>query len=127
MKSCLRFTALLVCITLGACTTESPATHANNYLNKQEFTPTTKHRYPAHNAAKIAIYDEQHSPQAAYRVIGKAKISKYNILGVKRKDATVQNMIKKLAASVGGDAVIDLNQTSDTVQANIIQYQKILI
>jgi len=36
-------------------------------------------------------------------------------------------MIKKLAASIGGDGLIDIQNNEKELQANVIAYQKILI
>lgn len=62
-----------------------------------------------------------------YRVIGVATVARHNIIGVMREDATIHDMMKNLAASVGGDGLINLNEIKDGMQATIIQYQKILI
>jgi hypothetical protein len=88
---------------------------------------TTHDSYPSKKPQSVSLYTTTQHPNAAYRVIGVAKVSKYNMLGMQRRDATINSMMKKFAASIGGDGLIDVTQTDNEVQANVIAYQHILI
>ncbi|HLB43006.1 MAG TPA: hypothetical protein VJN02_09215 [Gammaproteobacteria bacterium] len=116
-------TLLISCSTTG----KSPTQVASNFINGQSVVHTTKETYPARNPQQVALYIGDKTPHTAYRVIGIAKISRYNLLGLKRQNAALENMMKKLAASIGGDGIIDIYTNNDSMQANIIQFQKILI
>lgn len=117
-------TALSVLL-LNGCATPTART-ANNYIHKQSITSTGN--YPAKNPQQVAVFQSDQSPQSAYKVIGVAKVSKFNRFGMQRPDATMHTMMKKLAASIGGDGLMNLSTAgNDEWQANVIQYQKILI
>ena len=112
---------------LASCTTNGQSTTqvASNFLNKQQVITTTN--VAAKNPQYVTVYAKDQSPHTAYRVIGRASVSKHNILGMKRGNATLEEMMKKLAASVGGDGLINIDNNNDSMQATIIQFQKILI
>ena len=123
MAGAIGITFLLISCSTG----KSPTQVASNLINRQSVVHTTKETYPARNPRQVALYAGDKTPHTAYRVIGIAKISRYNLLGLKRPDAALKDMMKSLAASIGGDGVIDIYSNNDTMQANIIQFQRILI
>lgn len=100
--------------------------NAANFMQRQSIVPTTKRFYAAKDPTQVALYKHQ-KPMTPYRVIGIATVSKYNLIGIPRNDMTLQEMMQKLAASIGGDALINFNDSKDTVQAHVIQFQKILL
>lgn len=113
-----------------SCTTtngKNPTQMATNLINRQSITPLTHQVYPAKAPTTVALYTNNTTPSAAYRIIGVAEVSKYNILGMSRQEETINSMMKKLAASIGGDGLIDVNQTDKGTEAKVIAYQKILI
>lgn len=112
-----------------ACATKgnSPTQLASNMINRESVTHLTHDNYPAKSPQTVSLFTPKQSPHAAYRVIGVAKVSKYNLLGKERNQETVNTMMQKLAASIGGDGLIDMDQNENTVEAKVIAYQKILI
>lgn len=122
-KSYLYITMLSLVLT--SCATPTVRT-ANNYLHKQHVTTTGN--YPAKNPEKIALFQPNQSPLSPYKVIGVAKVATHNRLGMQRPTATMHNMMKNLAASIGGDGLINITPTDKGEwEAHVIQYQKILI
>lgn len=120
---------IMVAFSLAGCTTKGQSTPqvASNFINRQHVITTTKETYPAKNPQTVALYTPDKTPHAPYRVIGVATVSKYNLLGMQRKDDTVHEMMKTLAASVGGDGLINISNGEESIQANIIAFQKIMI
>lgn len=115
MKTIKPMMVMIVIATLStACTTKSA-------------TPTTHDRFPAKSPQTVSLYTSDKTPPSAYRVIGLAKVSRYNLIGSERKEDTVNTLMKQAAASIGGDGIIDINQTNKDVEGKIIAYQKILI
>lgn len=129
MRTSLFFLLVLVPISLSGCSTCGPGTaeKASHFLQKQQVTTTTNDTYPRKNPQKIALYNKDQQPHMAYKIIGKATVSKTNLMGVKREETTLHEMMKNLAASIGGDGLIDVNHQEDSIEANVIAFQKILI
>lgn len=90
-------------------------------------TRTTHDVYPPKSPQTVSWYTNQKKPGAAYRIIGVAKVPKRNMLGMARENEAMHSMMKNLAASIGGDGLIDEKSTERDMQANVIAYQKILI
>jgi len=120
MRSIIRLVTLTMITILTSCS----ATHR---INQETVTPLTHDTYPAKNPQSVSLYNDDNKPNAAYRVIGIATVSKYNLLGKKRPNDTLDFMIKNLAASIGGDGVIEISQTDQDIKAKVIAYQKLLI
>ena len=105
----------------------TPTQVATNYIHKQQVTPTTAESYPAKSPQFIALYMSNQTPHTAYKIIGVASVSKYNLLGMQRESVDMHGIMKNLAASIGGDALINVSDNEHDMQANVIQFQKILI
>jgi hypothetical protein len=113
---------------LSGCT--SPMTNqtrteiASNYIRKQNVVKITPDYYPAKDAKTVGFYEQLHTLQnKPYKVIGVATVSKYNVLGVKREPDTVHTMLKTLAASIGGDGLINIYSSNSEMQASVIAFQ----
>lgn len=106
---------------------KSPKQLASNFINRQDIVKTTQEIYPEKNPKTVALYTSDQSPHAAYRVIGIATVSKYNLFGVHRDESILHSMMQNLAASIGGDGLININANERNIQASVIAFQKILI
>lgn len=74
------------------------------------------------NPISVAFYKENEKPTAPYKVIGKETISKYNFAGIKRQEANIHDAMRNLAASMGGDAIIDVVHDDKTVSGTVIGF-----
>ena len=123
-----RFLVLvLATISVCSCSHQTPnqPNLGRSIIHRDIVTSLSNENYPIKNPQKIFLFTSKEPPHAAYRIIGKAKVSKYDGFGVARKD--LHDRIKKLAASIGGDGLIDYQNNVDSIEANVIAFQKILI
>src|SRR5438128_1039876 len=112
----------------GCSTTGQSSTQlASNFIQRQHVATISKDKYPPKNPRNIALYNAINKPMMPYRIIGVATVARHNIIGLNREDTTINDMMKKLAASVGGDGLININEGRNGIEGTIIQYQKILI
>ena len=119
---------VLIALLIGGCSTGRSTTQvASNFINKQQVVMLIKDTYTPKNPRLITLYANDQSPHTAYRVIGIATVSKHNLLGMERREPLLKNMMKNLAASVGGDGLIEVKNKNDAIEAQVIQFQKILI
>lgn len=130
----MRFYSSVLAIVIAALLTQScsstgqpPTQVAANFINREKITIITHDKYPAKNPRTVAMYKNENTLSLPYRVIGVATVAKHNILGMKRNDSTIHDMMKKLAASIGGDGIINMDNSKEKVEAKVIAFQKILI
>lgn len=70
----------------------------------------------------ISFYPTNLKPKKPYSVLGEENISKYNTAGIKRQEASVREAMRELAASMGGDAVIDIKHDAQTISGTVVAY-----
>lgn len=116
------FFAMLLLLQIGCQACHSPT----QCIKKQSVTSFSKTSYSPKNPQQISFYDNKNEPKTGYRIIGSASVSRYDLFGTERQEATVREMMKTLAASIGGDGLINLNQERDEVKGHIIAYQPVI-
>lgn len=75
----------------------------------------------------IAFYQEDNSVKRPYRIIGREKVSRFNVIGMQRQSAQVNEIMRKVAASMGGDAVINIRQDEQKLEGTVISYERVLL
>lgn len=98
------------------------ATHASTELTNNLASPATAP--PKKDPLTVAFFNHGKKPKQKYVVVGKETISKYNFVGVKRQEAIVHDAMRTLAASMGGDAIIDITHDDETISGTVIAFQK---
>ncbi len=122
------FVVSCVCYSLLGCSSIN-AVHPTNNATQNATQNTTDVRAPLpqcpkkKNPMEVSFYSPGKMPNIPYAVIGLARVSKYNRVGVKRQDAIIHDAMRTVAASMGGDAIIDVMGTNKSMVGKVIAYQ----
>jgi hypothetical protein len=82
--------------------------------------PTCK---PKKDPLAVAFYFRSKPLPLPYVVLGQEKVSRYNYFGLKRQAANIHDKMRTLAANMGGDAIININNTDKSVVGTVIAYR----
>lgn len=104
----------IYCALLGCATSHS--TQSTSHIPPKQTVQKKK------DPMEVSFYPNEKTLNAPYTVIGEAVVSKYNTRGIKRQDATIHDAMRTVAASMGGDAIIDIQGTRETVVGKVIAY-----
>lgn len=75
------------------------------------------------NPLNVSLYKNTPAINHKYKVIGEETVSKFNKAGIKRQIAHIHDAMRKKAASMGGDAVINITHDNDKVTGTVIAYE----
>ncbi|HSW93607.1 MAG TPA: hypothetical protein VLJ15_04540 [Gammaproteobacteria bacterium] len=89
----------------------------------QTTTGTPKVTTPKKDPIAVSVYPVGKKLATPYTVLGEAKVSNYNASGIKRQDAVIHDAMRTMAASMGGDAVIDIKRTGKAVIGKVVIWQ----
>lgn len=86
--------------------------------------PSPKTQSPAINPISVTLYTNKQKPEKPFIVLGHESVSKYNKVGIKRQEANLKDSIRQLAATKGGNAVIDITHHPDSISYTVINTDK---
>lgn len=92
--------------------------------NNKSITPNNPNTLAKKDPISVTFYTHGQKPTDKYTIIGKGTISKFNVGGIKRQTATLHDAMRNLAASMGGDAIINIEHDDKSITATVIAYQK---
>lgn len=129
MRKSLFCSVFCFALSLNGCTATAPQAPAQARTLKQGETcisySTAKHYAKPGNT--IAFYPQAFSIKRPYRIIGKETVSRYNVLGMERQPRSLDELLRRHAASMGGDAVMNISKDSQKVEATVISFEKVLL
>lgn len=115
---------IIVCLSvaLAGCTTLN-SVHPTNQQIYRSSSSTAPIQKCKKNPLAVSFYTEQLSPPNFYTVMGVATVSKFNKVGIKRQEALIHDAMRDIAASMGGDAIINIKHDAKTVSGTVISYR----
>lgn len=125
MRTLYLLSSIFIALFISACasTSDTPPS-AGTQDSSDMITPPKCHHH--HDALQVSFLTYE-KPSHPYQVVGQLKVSQYNAVGVKRQAATVHDIMRELAASLDGDAIINIKHDDKMVTATVVSYKKILI
>jgi hypothetical protein len=113
--------ALVSALVLSGCATTNPCP-------KSQTTNSSSSAQCPHKKDPITVsFLSNQKPARPYQVIGTTVVAKYNTVGIKRQEAIIRDLIRQQAASLGGDAVIDVKHNGNAISATVIAYKQVLV
>ncbi len=102
---------LLAALVLSACSPPHPV---------NLFSPADRVQGKKKDPLTVAFCPRGAKPAGHYTVLGQATVSKFNAAGIRRQQATINDRLRLLAASMGGDTLVNINTHGNTVVATVI-------
>lgn len=110
MKRLIYLFAVIGFISLNSCKTAS-------------IVQTSNEKYEQTNPNSIEIFLSK-KPDRDYDEIGKVSSDKYNGFGIaKKSEVKIQEDLKKKAASIGGNAIINVTEDFASISGIVIRYR----
>lgn len=108
-------------VNLTSCTeTQTNYQPMNTPIPSRPLAPATHHH---HKKNPLTVTFLKGKPKMPYKVVGLESISKFNLGGNKRQEASIRDGMRELAAAMGGDAVIDIKHDAKSISGTVIAYQ----
>jgi hypothetical protein len=76
------------------------------------------------NPLAVSFYKNDTQISHNYKVIGTGIVSKYNTVGIKRQEASIQDNMRKIAAAMGGDAIINVTRNNKVVSGTVVSFDE---
>lgn len=106
----------LFCLVLWGCTTvEKTIPPVNKPMPTK---PSQK------NPMNVTLFTNGKKPTAPFKIIGTETVSKYNFVGIKRQEAHIRDVMRNLAANLGGDAVINISHQDKNIVGTVIALEE---
>lgn len=110
---------------LSACVTTNTANKSPKLALTTEKKPIELSRHDVNkNPLSVTLYTGKRNPNKPYIILGKESVSKFNRVGIKRQEANIRDAMRHVAATLGGDAVINISHDANSVTGTVIAYEK---
>lgn len=117
---------LLITSLLSSCSTTHTSHHPTSASTPKvqdssaKPCPKKNQTCPRINPLAVQVYPKGIQLQHPYKVIAKGTVSKFNQAGNKRQDAMIHDDLRKLAASMGGNAIINVTRDKERVTGTVV-------
>lgn len=114
----------LMMITGCADTVSSISGAANSYVSGGSVSNTTSKTYAPTNPTDVAIYYGDTLPHRHYVIIGRVSANADDMLGLDKSEQSIRTVLQQKAASIGGEAVIHVQEAIDTQSGDVIRFHR---
>lgn len=114
-----QLTSIIICasvVALSGCT----ASDVTSLMNNGTAVSSSNTKLKATNPAKVKLYFGNAGLPKHYRVIGHISADNYSMAAIPHSQETIANELKKQAASIGGNGVINIATGLDRTTGDVI-------
>lgn len=115
-KSAVILTSIAFGMALSAC---APTDVTNTFLGSSASSIDGQARKPV-NEAQVKLHYGQHEAHTNQKVIGHVKVDNNNIIGLEHNQHFIDDELKKQAATIGGQGVINIQTNMQTTTGDVI-------
>ena len=118
-------TAAATMLILSGCSTTSMKGAENSVahaFSSSEVVKTTKANYKPTDPKTVALYYDNKKPSHKYKTIGRVNANAHNFMAIPISEQNIRKAMKTRAASIGGNAVINIHRNLDTETGNVVRY-----
>lgn len=127
MKTLYLLTLISAALILTSCASTDAVHPTPNKSSPSEQALAQPKQDLSKNPLDVSFVAAKKPLNVPYQVIGKASVSQYNMVGIKRQEATIRDIMRQLAASLNGDALIDLERDHHVVTAKVVAYKRVMV
>jgi hypothetical protein len=121
MKALYLLSAIFIALFLQGCTSVNKVQPNGIVQSDTTVQPPRCHHHK--DPLKVSFVGSHKNLHTPYQVIGTAAVSQFNSVGVKRQEATIHDIMRELAASLDGDAVINMDKNGNVVKGTVISFK----
>ena len=111
---------LAMSLTLCSCSSLHGNAQSTNTAGTKTKIATTKTYSPT--VPESVVLSAKPKLQTPYKVIGEVNVDRYNFVGVKRQQAVMNDLFRKEAAKIGGNAVINMQKNHHFASGEVIRF-----
>ncbi|MBU0455746.1 MAG: hypothetical protein ABIH77_06150 [Pseudomonadota bacterium] len=116
---CIVFLSLL----LSACSsTTNVAQHTEDFVAGKHIEKKTCTAYAPVIPESVEL-TKASKLNKKYQVLGMLSINRYNLVGTKRQEANIEDIMKACAGKIGGNAVIHIRYSNKTATGTIVRFE----
>jgi hypothetical protein len=82
---------------------------------------TTSRQLPPTNADEVTIYLANKKPPYPHEAIGRVSVGKRSMVGLSRSGDEIYKNLREKAASIGGDAIINITEDSGSMSGVVVK------
>ena len=115
------FLSLLCFVMTGCETTQHITQQTKQTVDGVQVVNISKRQYSPTNP-ECVFFIKGKKLNTSYQKIAVISVDHYNLVGIKRQQAIIDDLLKNNAASLGGNAIIDVHENDGKIVGHVIRF-----
>ena len=116
------FSACLILIEPGCTTIHDIPQKTNQIITGSKITKKSTKHYSSTTPNSVILLASNNIANKHYTTIADISINRYNMVGVKRQEAVLNDLMRKNAAFLGGNAIINIHKNHHKKSGQVIRF-----